>query len=89
MQENAIGNNTGSATNSEKVDSPKDLVKKLGNSFEDGADGGYPILKWQNGATTEPAKPGIRIESSSGSSIWTVAGVRIKRVPRCLSLMIT
>ena len=76
MQENAIGNNTGSATNSEKVDSPKDLVKKLGNSFEDGADGGYPILKWQNGATTEPAKPGIRIESSSGSSIWTVAGVK-------------
>ena len=41
-----------------KLIPPKDLVKKLGNSFEDGADGGYPILKWQNGATTEPAKPG-------------------------------
>ena len=35
---------------------------------------GYPILKWQTGAKPEPAKPGIRIESSSGSSIWTVAG---------------
>ena len=35
---------------------------------------GYPILTWQNGATTEPAKPGIRITSSAGSSIWTVAG---------------
>ena len=33
---------------------------------------GYPILKWQTGATPEPAKPGIRITSSAGSSIWTV-----------------
>lgn len=61
-------------TASKKVDSPKDLAKKLGNSFKDGTGDGYPILTWQTGSAPEPAKPGIRIESSSGSSIWTVAG---------------
>lgn len=71
----ASGGGTGSNDDaSQKITSPTGLAAKLGNAFKDGADGGYPILTWQTGSAPEPAKPGIRIESSSGSSIWTVAG---------------
>ncbi len=71
----ASGGGNGSIDDaSQKVTSPTGLAAKLGNAFKDGSGDGYPILTWQSGVKPEPPEPGIRITSSAGSSIWTVAG---------------
>ena len=77
--DSVTGGGGGSVTDSEKVSSKEMLLENLGTAFiadNGNINNGYPILTWQTGSAPEPAKPGIRIESSFGSSIWTVAGVK-------------
>ena len=59
---------TGSADGSEKITSPDGLTEKLGDAFVEGSgsiNGGYPILKWQQGGEPVPKNPHITITGST------------------------
>ncbi len=61
------GGGTGTSKDCEKISSPEGLAKKLGSAFTDDTNsinGGYPILTWESGNSSEPKEPSVKISGN-------------------------